>query len=157
MEKWIRIGVLMVLAACGSTEPRALRVLVVADKTSVSVADSVVLSIQLVNRSSRVVLVPAPDSFGFCNHAFRVFNEQDRAVSIPTGFCLLIGLAPVELAPGASVTIRDVWHPAGSSIDGHQIPVGKYRIVGFLDGDWRDVRTASSIVTLFDTIGPAAH
>jgi len=124
---------LAAVSAC--TEPNALKLSIDVDRTTVAFSDSVMMSLRLVNTSTRPVTVVSSDSYGLCFHAFEVYTADQRQVNVFTAFCAaalqsFLAPRPVELAPGASITINDRWKPADSSIDGQSIPRGQYRLVG---------------------------
>jgi hypothetical protein len=145
----------VVVAACGSTEPHGdVRVLAAVDRTSVPGSDSVRVSLSVTNVSGRTLEIVSPESYGFCEHAFRVLDDSDREVSIPTGLCIaatnasLVGPRYMDMPPGATVTVTDYWKPGDSTLDGYVIPPGEYRVQGLYHVEGKTVYSATMKVTV---------
>ena len=141
--------VALTLVAC--TDPGPLRLAVSVDRNSLVAQDSVKLSLELVNQSLRTIKTPAPESYGLCMHAFQVVDAQDREVGVASGFCFLLDLVAqplIDLLPGQSITITDYWHPGSSTLDGHVIGPGEYRLIGRVFGDGETITSGPTTVTL---------
>jgi hypothetical protein len=140
---------LAAISCVDGTDPSGLRMALTVDKTQVTRADSVRLTLTLTNLSPRARTVLAPESYGMCFHGFRVFDAAEREVSLAAYFCLaIVGPGPIELAPGASVTATDFWKPADSSLDGAAIPAGTYRLVGQYHAEQRVILSAPQEIAL---------
>jgi hypothetical protein len=143
---------LLVMSCSGSTEPgMGLRMVLSLDRTEVARPDSIEVTLQVINESGRTVRAIAPESYGMCFHAFQVADAAGRAVSIPEALCALlslIGPQPIDLAPGASVTVKDLWWPGSSSLDGQPLPAGTYRLNGVYHAENKALITAPAAVTL---------
>jgi hypothetical protein len=145
------------LAGCSAVEPSGLHLDIALDKNVVAVADSVRLTLTLSNTSLRTLSVLPADAYGICAHAFEAFDAQGHDVSIATAFCAaftsLVAPTPVDLAPGARITIKDWWKPTESTVDGHAIPLGTYRLRGRVVANGThfvrsDPRTVEVVVSL---------
>jgi len=138
----------LTLVAC--TEPSALRLAMTADRTALIAQDSVKLSLELVNQSTRTVKTFTPNSYGLCMHAFQVTDEQENQVGVTTAFCALalVGGAETDLLPGHSVSITDYWHPGSSTLNGQALVPGKYRVAGRVFVDDKTVSSGATIITL---------
>ena len=123
------------VAGCDSTSPQGVRVLATLDRSSVAMSGFVSVTVRATNASLRSVQGENPNAYGQCFHAFRVYKEG-REVSVPSGACrfisafTLVAWTPIELKPGATVTITDRWDPATSTLDGAPITPGTYTLVG---------------------------
>lgn len=123
------------LLACSDSAsgPDRLRLEITLNHTTLLRADSVMISLRMTNLSGLPVRVTAPASYGVCFHAFEVADQQNRDVTVNTAFCAAAIFAyhpPVDLAPGASVTIEDHWRPSTSFLDGQALEAGTYQLVG---------------------------
>jgi hypothetical protein len=139
---------ILTLASC--TEPGGLRLVLSVDRTSLVAQDSVKLSLELINQSDRTVKTAAPESYGLCLNAFQVLDSRGRDVGILSGFCIaaLIASPTTDLLPGQSISITDYWHPGSSTLDGHAIDPGRYRVFGRVYGDGESVTSAPATITV---------
>ena len=76
-----------VSGACRASEPGGVALDISANPRSVQLGQSVSITVRVVNNSSRTITAWAPGFYGFCDHAFRVFDAQDREVAVPSGLC----------------------------------------------------------------------
>ena len=123
------------LAACSSAEPGApgVRLTARVDRSLVQSTDSVRISLTLTNVSAQPMQVMPAEAYGFCMHAFEVFDVRNRPVSVAQGLCALVSIwvpAPVTLRSMESIEINDWWKPAESSIDGAPLVPGAYVLRG---------------------------
>jgi hypothetical protein len=142
---------LTAIACSDSTGPAGLRLTISIDRDQVARDESVEVTLTATNTTRRTLTVFAPESYGACMRAFRVFDSAQREVSVETFFCALIniiGPLPIELAPGASVTARDTWEPGKSTLDGQAIPAGTYRLVGHYHVEQSVVLSAPESITV---------
>jgi hypothetical protein len=145
----------IIVTSCGSTDPLSdVRVVASVDRSSIPSSDSARISLSVTNGSDRTVKAIAPTSYGICFHAFRVFSNSGREVAIPTGFCIaaapqnLVAPQPIDLVPGATVTVVDYWHPAASTLDGVSLPPGIYRMLGIYHVEGRTLVSTAIQVTV---------
>jgi hypothetical protein len=139
------------LSCTDSVGPTGLRLRLDVDRNVVALDDSVAITLTATNATRRSLTVFAPESYGVCMHAFRVFDATQREVNVETFLCALItiiGPRPIELAPGASVTARDYWKPGTSTLDGQAIPSGTYRLFGHYHAEQSVVLSAPEQITL---------
>ena len=136
------------LAAC--TEPSPLRLVMTVDRTSLVARDSVRLSLELINLSMRTVKTVAPNSYGFCGHAFQVVDAHDRDVAVASGLCVaaLVANPLIDLLPGHSISITDYWHPGSSTLDGHALSPGDYLLIGRVYVDSETITSGPTTITL---------
>lgn len=87
------------------------------------------VEVTVVNRDSRVVQTADPRSYG-CSPPYHVTDPVGRTVDLPGRICAAIAFAPIQLAPGARVVIRDRWALDASDGDRGSRPVdaGQYQI-----------------------------
>lgn len=121
---------LAVAGCAGPTDPvRHVEVKISADRQTADSTAPVHVTVVVVNRGASVVEAVNPR--GYCNPPFTVLNEDGRELAPPARFCLLVLYAPVRLAPGDSLTIKDRW--AGDTYDAQRgarpAPPGQYRLV----------------------------
>lgn len=154
MIRLTRTTVLFCLSLAGTacTEPGPFRLEMSVDRTELKAADSVAVALELINQGWAPRTIASPEFYGYCIHAFQVFDAQRREVSVNTAFCIAlatsIAYSPIELGPGASVKIRDFWRPSSSVIEGRTPGTGKYQIVGRVQTSKGAVRSAPAELTL---------
>lgn len=141
--------------SCGSTDPLSdVRVVASVDRSMLPSSDSARITVSVTNASERTVKAASPYSYGPCFHPFRVFSNAGREVAVPTGLCVtaaslnMVAPGPIDLAPGATVTIVDYWKPAASTLDGASISPGVYRVQGLYDFERRTVFSTAIQVTV---------
>lgn len=143
---------LFLLAACsGGIEPSdpVMRLDIQLGGAAVDYADSVRVSLTLTNVSALPIQVYPADAYGFCMHAFEVFDSHNRPVSVTEALCALVDMAvpaPVALPSGGQLVITDWWQPRESTIDGKAILPGVYQVRGRAFGDERVARSALQAV-----------
>jgi hypothetical protein len=140
----------LALLSCGDpAAPSDLAIVLTVGPTQLVRTDSVEITLQITNRSSRIIDATDPSSYGMCQHAFQVYASSNREVAVPTFLCAaVVGPLPLELAPGESVTVIDYWKPGDSTLEGQPIPAGTYRVVGLYDAEQKRMFSGGANVFL---------
>jgi hypothetical protein len=115
---------------------------VATDRTAIETVDSVRVTVTIVNRGSRTVETWDPRSYA-CISPYRVTDPGGAAVPLPGRFCLAIGYARKQLAPGDSVTILDRWRGDLQDAGGVKpAPPGRYQIAAHVFVENRELGSA---------------
>ncbi len=127
----------------------SLDVRVSVDRSVASVAAPVEITVRVVNRGAYTIQTVEPRQYG-CPGPFLVYNGAGTLVPPAVRFCSLPLYAPVLLAPGDSVVIRDRWSgdTAGESGRSMAVPAGLYRIVGRVYADNREIISTAVAVDI---------
>jgi hypothetical protein len=132
----IAAAVALLSSACSGTEPGPLRVTMHLDKVSVAMDDSLHVTLNVVNTSTRTVMVYPSSAYGPCVFSgFELFDSDWRRayegyVCLAATAFIYIQPDPVPLGPGQSIQITRWWKPAHTLLEGYRIDPGLYRIRG---------------------------
>ncbi|HEY7396111.1 MAG TPA: hypothetical protein VH559_14750 [Gemmatimonadaceae bacterium] len=127
------IVIALLTGLVGCNEPTSandfVEVSLTTDRQVVTPSTPAAITVSIVNRSDRSVDVADPRSYA-CMPPYSVETERGDAVPAPSRVCDLILYAPVSLAPGASLTIRDSWSGEGytGQFANAPLPSGRYRL-----------------------------
>lgn len=143
---------------CSGTEPANVRLFLTLDKHEVTSADSVQLTMTLVNLSPRIATVASNHGYP-CPDRFELVDALGRQASTTSiNICALINSVlapPVPLKPGEQIVIRDWWRPALSTVNDQPLMPGVYRLRGRWMADGRIVRSSFEAVNLQVQTAPA--
>ncbi|QJR37215.1 hypothetical protein [Gemmatimonas groenlandica] len=117
--------------------------------TSAAQPATIDVEVTVVNRDSRVVQTADPRSYA-CFPPYHVSDAFGRTVELPGRICAAIAFAPIQLAPGARVVIRDRWALDASDRDRGSLPVdaGQYRVRARVFGAEQERVSAPITVTV---------
>ena len=116
--------------------------------TTVAQSAVVEVTVTVANRTARVVPTANPGSYA-CIPPYIVTDASGRPVVLPGRICTAIGYLPIELAPGASVVIRDRWAvDAADGLRARKVDAGQYRLRGRVQGAGQELLSAPVTVTV---------
>ena len=151
MSAYAKLLPLLALAACHSATdvtPRLDVSLSLSPMTAVrgTVVD---VAVTVINRDARAALTADPRSYG-CRAPYDVTDASGRTVGLPGRICIAIAYGLIELAPGASIVIRDQW--ALDATDGaggaRKVDIGPYRMRARVQGASRELVSDPVTVTV---------
>lgn len=144
-------GVACALSACrGITDvSTSLDVSLTVDRSVASSSAPVEITIRVVNRGTDSVQTLNPLAYG-CFQVVWVYDDVGNRVAPPVRYCSLPAYAPVILAPGDSVVIRDRWSGDTADVNGRATAVraGSYQIVGHVFAADREITSNSVVVAV---------
>lgn len=108
------------------------------DKPMLTLAESLLVIVTVVNRGDKEALANPPESYG-CEPAFRVRSAAGSDLTWPPVFCTLQGYSQVHIPPGDSIVIQRQWSPTSAS---GPLPPGSYQLVSSAYGDGKGLVSA---------------
>jgi len=146
---WLRLATLILLVGCQSVTDVDSRLVLTmtTDRTTLSVGDTAHFVLTLTNQSRASMRIP----YWYCPHYFTVVDAAERPSGPPQTVCTAEWRAPVDLAPGASVTLLDRWAAdTGEEHSFHTLRVepGTYTIQGRLAGPERRITSNAIVITV---------
>jgi hypothetical protein len=146
---WLHLAGLCVIVGCQSTTDanRKLVLTLTTDRASLNPGDVANLTLTVTNTSSATVRIPAPG----CPHFFTVVDAAGRSAGPPQLYCALILQAPIDVAPGETVTLHDTWAAdSGGPGATHTLRVdaGTYTLRGMLRDNARPITSNTVAVSV---------
>ena len=120
------------------------------DRTLIGELQPVTITITIVNRGSQPAQAADPRGYA-CGRPYVVLNEAGENIELPGRACFAIAYEPIELSPGDSMKLIDVW--SADQADGRgALPVaaGRYRIIARVFGENRTLESAPVWIRVFD-------
>jgi hypothetical protein len=146
--KRITLALCALLGGCSAATDvdRQLSITLAVDRTIVDFGNPVAITVTVLNRGPREVHISDPRNYA-CAPPYSVVDERGQNIRLPGRLCLAIAYAPVALASGQSLIIRDGW--AGNQDNGSLAPSpvasGRYHLAARVIGD-DDVLTSEPVL-----------
>lgn len=123
-------------------EPRLIAKISI-DKPALTVAESMLVTVTVINRGDKEALASSPLSY--CEPAFRVRSAGGLDLGSPPVVCSLVGYSQAHIPPGDSIVIQRQWSP--TSANGPLLP-GAYQLVSQAFGDGKELVSAPVAFTI---------
>lgn len=114
------------------------------DKSVLTVSESLLVTVTVINRGDKEALASPPNSYG-CEPAFRLRTSGGSDLASPPVFCSLVGYILVRIPPGDSIVIQRQWPPTSAS---GPLPPGMYQLVSRAFGDGNELVSAPVAFTI---------